>query len=226
MVLLPPILACLYGLCAFYVFRKDEQLPGKLFVQLVYFTGFIYLLGWALRSVAGITGAPGGLGSGIRLVIFVALTIIIVTACNMPPIMCIVSAYISKVATFATSDDNLVFRKQYCQAAGAEAHGDLDKAARLYREEIQKDPKDAEVHLLLAEVLLKQNLPNGAVDEFRTAIAMLTEERDRASAMFRLGEVLEENLNQPTAAREVYDRIIRDCPRTPFAAHARKRLEN
>ena len=234
MVVLAIACACGYGFGAFYVFKKAEQLPGKLIVQLAYLAGYIFMMCWALRSVASLFGSfsdlmsagKSAMGTLIMLILCTVATLLIVTLCNISAIMCIAGAYVTKLARFATSDDALVVRKQYCQAAGAEAQGELDKAVRLYREEIENDPEDAEVHRRLAEVLLKQGLPDAAVAELRTAIAMLEEKRDRASAMFRLGEVLDDELNRPNAARAVFDRIVRECPGTPFATHARKRWES
>jgi tetratricopeptide (TPR) repeat protein len=231
MVILSIICACSFGFVASYVFRRNDTLPGKLSVQLAYLVGYILMMGWALRSVGSLFGPfhdlmQGGMdvaGALLGLILCAVATILVITLCNISAIKCIVGAYVMKLIRFATSDDQLVVRKQYGRAAGAEARGDLDKAAQLYREEIEKDPKDADVHLLLAEVLLKQNLPNGALEEFQTGVGMMKEKRDRAAALFRLGEVFDEELNRPAAAREVADRIARECPGTPFAAHARKR---
>jgi tetratricopeptide (TPR) repeat protein len=227
MIPLALILACTYGPCAFYIFRKDEDLPGKLVAQLVYFAGYVFVMGFVCRSVASLFGFRArSAGSAFGLVLSVTAAIIIVALANLPAILCIVEAYITKAVNFATSDDQLVIRKQYCRAAGAAERLRFDEAVRLYREEIEKDPEDADVHRLLAEVLLKQGLADAAVAEFRTAIGMLPGKRDRASAMFRLGEILEDELNLPNAARDIFNRIIRDCPRTDFATHACKRLES
>jgi len=222
MIVLRLAMGCAYGLGALFVFRKAEELCDMLIVQLAYVVGLLFLVGWALQAVLAYFGdlttenAPylwfSFIGTGAVISIF-----------NLPAIKCVVSSSIGKLARTITSADTGVVRKQYSLAAGAEAHGDLDEAARLYRQEIQMDPKDAEVHLRLAEVLLKQKLPDGALDEFRTAIKMLKDKRDRASAMFRLAEVLDDVLNQPTAARDISERIMRECPGTAFAAHARKR---
>jgi tetratricopeptide (TPR) repeat protein len=222
MLMLRLAIGCAYGLVALFAFTKAERLCNTVYVQLAYATGFLALLIWTLHGVRLEFGrlSPGnllavgfwGMGSGLLISLF-----------NLPTIKCVAGGMISNFARAATGDDALVVRKQYGRAAGAEARGELAEAAELYREEIRKDPKDADVHLLLAEVLLKQNLPNGALEEFQTGVGMMKEKRDRAAALFRLGEVFDEELNRPAAAREVADRIARECPGTPFAAHARKR---
>ncbi|MCP3886651.1 MAG: tetratricopeptide repeat protein [Propionibacteriaceae bacterium] len=196
-------------------------------VQVVYVLLFLCSVAWPLSKLLAKLGAVAPThGAVLAFVLTWVGTGAIIIACNMPAILCLVSSNLTKLARFATSDDNLVVRKQYCQAAGAEARNDLDEAARLYREEIRNDPEDAEVHRHLAEVLLKQGQSDGALDQFHMAIAMFEEKRDRAATMFRLGEVLEDELNKPNAAREVFDKIIRECPGTPFATHARKRWES
>ena len=225
MLLLALAAACALGIGAFIAFRMNDQLPEMLIVQLNYFAALAGVILWATRAaMSALSGlASGGMGGIVGAGLGLAITIILVIAVNMPAISCFLSSWVGRAGQFLTSDDALVVRKQYSRALGAEARGDLDDAVRLYREECIADPSDGVVHRMLAEALLKQGQHAAALNEFDMAINLTKDKRPRASTMFRMAEVLDDDLSQPEAARKMRDRILKECPGTPFAKNARIR---
>jgi tetratricopeptide (TPR) repeat protein len=214
-----PILSIFfYGIVAALVFNLLQRLQENTIAHLVYLTG---LLGLFVRLG---TGQPlvgmAGLGNLIYIIFGGLLGLI----ANAPALRYTLTHLLTAAGRELTSADQIVYRKTYDRAVGAESRGDLEMAAALYRQEIESDPEDREAYRRLAEVLLKHGKHDEAVSSFRKVIEMSDEPRERSEAMFRLAEVFQDELHDGAAARKLYQAVIHDNPRGKYAEYARSRL--
>ena len=227
----PFICLCLYGIAAALAFNTTQTLRDSKLAHYVYVLGYITLNLLLARGVAkgGVSGGGGGLAGAMAgaLVYVVKLVaqILLGFLFNAVALLYTCDLSLSALLRFVTSDDQLVVRKTYNRAEGAESRGDLDGAAALYREEIQADPADREAHRRLAEVLLKAGKMREAADLFRQVLELSKGADERCVAALRVAEVFQDNLGDVAAAVELYEMILAEYPKTKHAAYARARLE-
>ena len=214
----PFLLLCAYGIVwtgAFHVLETER--PNK-WVFLAYFLGLLGLWASALASAAA-----NFEGSLFGLVYYLALGTMILV-CNILPVRHLLEFVLGQTARELTGLNQINVRKSYDHATGAESRGDLDTAARLYREEIQKDPDDTEARRHLAEVLARAGKPQEATDELRALIERIGDGEQACQVMFRLAEVTDELLHDGAEAVRIYERLIRKYPKDKLAEYARLRL--
>lgn len=211
----PAVTLCLYGAIAGGLFAASGTLRTSSMAHYVYVTVLA-----ALIISLGVRTPLSGLMS---LMVLLAQGVIGI-GFNIPALHCSLDHALTAVGRSALSDGDIKVRKTYDKADGAATRGDFALAAALYREEIADDPKDAEARRRLAEVLLRQGEPEQAVEELRKAMALFSEPHEQCTVIFRLAEVLREELKDDEAAAELYRNVLRQCPKGRHADYARERL--
>ena len=225
-------ISCMYGIVAALAFHLSGTLRRSTIAYGVYLVGLMALVyQFAQIAFAGMPsgGGIGAVGFGVFFtVLFAVFKLLIILAFNGFALYSTMYHFVGKSGQFLTSDDRLVYKKTYDRAVGAEARGEFEKAAGLYRDEIEKDPKDTEARRRLAEVLIRCGRPQEAVVEFERTIGLCTaeDEEARCHMTFRLAEVHQEQLHNAQAARELYEKLMRECPKNEYAQYARERLES
>jgi len=126
--------------------------------------------------------------------------------------------------SFLLSDENITIRKEFWAAQRAERNKEFEKAADLYREEIQKDSKDSEARRRLAELFVRMGRPEDAVRELKRAIEVCEEDDYASSTMLRLAELVERELGDPRRATQILKDLLHRYPCSYFAKFARERL--
>jgi len=214
------VIACLYGIVASVLFWHCSRLHNSLAYGLYVFglLGLMAITGQ--QSMAG--GGPGallGLILGLLASVFILL-------CNAPALYFSMEHFLTKLGREALGLNQMVFRKSYDRAKGAEARGDFEQAAALYRHELEYDPRDTTARRLLAEALLRCGRPEEAVEELQQILELLRkgESEERMATLFRLAEVSDEELGDPHRARQFYDRVVAEDPESKHAGYARSRL--
>ena len=213
---------CAFGIASGITFLRMGRFKGMNLAYAAYLLAFVGLsYAYWKASFAGVrdVAVAGG-------VLFMFLGgFLLSCAWNGLALWCTAVHYLGVIGRAGMSDDQIVVRKTYDRAEGAESRGDYEGAAELYRKETDSDPTDREAHRRLAEVLLKMGSPREAVEELRSVLALSKEEEARCAAAFRLAEVLQDEMGDREAAADLYRMVLQDYPDSKYAGHARSRLE-
>jgi TolA-binding protein len=115
--------------------------------------------------------------------------------------------------------------RRFAAANDARRAGDSNRAAALYREVVRDFPGSAEAgmsELRLGNLLLEKGKAGAALDQFQRHLkrsgALVPE------ALYGRGRALAA-LDERSAERQTWQRVLREYPGSPYAAHARRRLE-
>lgn len=115
-------------------------------------------------------------------------------------------------------------RRSYDQVEAALLVRDRDRAERLVRAMIEEDPRDAELQLVLGDVLLRKGDPQAAAAAFSASIALARDAEERAGLRLRMADHLSERGNDPAAALEHLQAVLDSVPGTRLAEAAVARL--
>jgi hypothetical protein len=115
--------------------------------------------------------------------------------------------------------------RRFAAANDARRAGDSNRAASLYREVVRDFPGTAEAamsELRLGNLLLEKGKAGAALDQFQRHLkrsgALVPE------ALYGRGRALAA-LDEQNAERQTWQRVLREYPGSPYAAHARRRLD-
>ena len=115
--------------------------------------------------------------------------------------------------------------KRFAAANEARRAGDSARAATLYREVVRDFSGSAEAalsELRLGNLLLEKGKAGAALDQFQRHLkrsgALVPE------ALYGRGRALAA-LDEQNAERQTWQRVLREFPGSPYAAHARRRLD-
>ncbi len=114
-------------------------------------------------------------------------------------------------------------KRSYDQVEAALLVRDKDRAERLVREMLEEDPKDAELHLVLGDVLLRKGAAAEASEAFRASIALTTDPEVRAGLRLRMADHLAER-GDPAEAIVHLQAVLDSMPGTRYAEAALARL--
>lgn len=219
----PFVTLCVYGVAAGVLFARFGRFADHPLFQWAYVMGYLMLTLLFANSRGKSLDMGGGYGAAFAGPIIVVAGIFIGFLFNLLALQHCAENVIGAIGRFALSLNQVIWRKSYDKAEGAEVRGDFETAIALYGDEIEKDPEDGEARRRLAEVLLKNEQP-------REAAAQLEELLNRSSGgqwcktAFRLAEVQQDDLARPESAAELYRRIAEEYPDDEMAAYAQSRL--
>jgi TolA-binding protein len=115
--------------------------------------------------------------------------------------------------------------RRFAAANDARRAGDSNRAASLYREVVRDFPGTAEAamsELRLGNLLLEKGKAGAALEQFQRHLkrsgALVPE------ALYGRGRALAA-LDEQNAERQTWERVLREYPGSPYAAHARRRLD-
>jgi TolA-binding protein len=115
--------------------------------------------------------------------------------------------------------------RRFAAANDARRAGDTNRAAALYREVVRDFPGSAEAavsELRLGNLLLDKGKAGAALEQFQRHLkrsgALVPE------ALYGRGRALAA-LDEQSAERQTWQRVLREYPGSPYAAHARRRLD-
>lgn len=210
-------LIIVYGLVASFAFDASTRLRRSGFAMLGYLVGFLVLLQMFALSMR----ARGAMGlAGIANLAFMLFGMVIAVLSNGRALWTVGDALLIAL----TGPGAVEVRKTYDKAEAARERGDLEAAAGIYRQELEKEPQDTEARRRLAEILLEMDRTEEGVAELRALLKRLQEERPYCAAAIRLAEVLEEELGDRAGAEQVYRTVLARYPRGEYAQYARVRL--
>lgn len=220
------LLACADAALMLWLFDRYDTLQNSKLVHLAH-GGVIGLLVYLYLMATGHRlGAGGSMigGAGNALIVFCGLLIIAVV--NAPVIANILGSYLVGAARWMSGINNIRVSKTYEKAEAAEKDGDLEKAAGIYRQELNDDPEDPTAHRRLAELLLELERTEEAIAEFEKARVFLEEDKDNwCNVTFRLAEVIADVTDRTEEAEGLYREVIERYPESDFATYARDRLD-
>ncbi len=112
----------------------------------------------------------------------------------------------------------------FSKARALAGDGDIDGAIRQYWRYFEEFPNKVEPMIDAANLLCARGRHEEATDLLRDVLRQVRD-RDRlwAQVVFRLAEILRENMEERQAALYLYGRIVRRAPHTPWGrlSHAR-----
>ena len=123
------------------------------------------------------------------------------------------------------SDDAVAVRKRWWAAESAKHRKDLQKAAEIYKEESEENPKDTETRRRLAEVLVEIGRFDDALRELEQGIRLCEGDDNRSSLMFRMSDIIERHVGDRERSVRVLKELISRYPKSYYAKFARERLE-
>jgi hypothetical protein len=223
------LIYALYGVVWSVLFTTVADVRGSSLAHTLYFFGWVGLsVPFARAAFAGLGSVSGGgMGAAPEVmfhVLFGGVLCAFGLLFNAPAVYHLLHHLVGRVGRGALGLDQIVLRKSYDKAEGAESRGDLAEAERLYRQELEADPEDAEARRRLAELLVRQGRPQEAVPEFEAVVEQVEDREKRYGTAFRLAEVLGDELGRKREAEELYRRIVEEDPRGRHAQYARSRL--
>ena len=217
-------LLCIYGVVWALVLNAWRTERRSSIPYMIYFFGFVGLAvpasSWAYGGAMGAGGQMAVVGGVLIGTVLVAVAFMF----NSIPILFCVGQIVRVVGREAAGLDQMTRRKSYDRAEAAESRGDPDEAARLYREEMAADPADTVAPRRLADLLVKAGRAQDAVAELRALLELIEDKDEMCSTMFRLAEILDEQLHDRSGAAELYGRIVKEHPKRRLAEYARQRL--
>jgi hypothetical protein len=223
------IIYVLYGVVWSVILTVSESERRRSLLHVLYLFGFVGLsVPFSSAAFGGVVGSDGivarsAMGAMGGVVVGLGICLVGLAFHGVPVYYCLMH-FVRGVGRAAAGLDHIVLSKSYNRAEGAESRGDLAEAERLYRQELEADPEDAEARRRLAELLVRQGRAQEAVPEFETVIEQVEGREKRYATTFRLAEVLEEELGRRQEAAELYRRIVQEDPRSRYAQYARSRL--
>jgi tetratricopeptide (TPR) repeat protein len=216
-------LLCLYGILWSVALRLTHTERPSGIPVVIYVFGFVGL--FTAMGHAGAVAVAGSAGylAGFAFLFHVAL-ICVALAFNAVPIIHVLGFVTSLAGRELTGLNQIVFPKAYDRATGAESRGDFEAAALLYREEIEADPEDTEARRRLAEILVRAGKPQEGTAELRALLQVVHDREQTGRLLFRLAEITDEHLHDRRQAVQLYERVIREHPKSKLAGYARMRL--
>jgi len=116
--------------------------------------------------------------------------------------------------------------KTYAGAERSEKEGNLVRAAKLYRRELEHDPADAEARRRLAEILVKMNRFDDALGSFRLALTHIKDDpRSECAIIFRIADILVNKKLDFDMALQELDFVRKKYPDSRHARTAQAQLE-
>lgn len=213
----PLISIVIYGCAATAAFQVSGRAQRSAILQSLYVFSLFYLYA-VYGSVAM------GRASHPVAILWIALLGFVALVFHMKPLAACASNLIDGIARVCSGTEGIVRIRSYDRAEGAVARGDLDGAVLAYHEYLAEDPKDAECHRRLAELLLRKGDTPDALGEFERVVQLAGDNDAKARGLFRLAEVYQENVGDTAAARQMYLGILEECPKTMQAQYAAQRL--
>jgi outer membrane protein assembly factor BamD (BamD/ComL family) len=103
----------------------------------------------------------------------------------------------------------------------------FSEAIKEFSKILEGKPDDEYSRLQIAEIYA-EHLKNysKAIEEYKKLIEMKIDENSAISALSRLADLYGDHLNEPRAAAEMLEEIVRRYPDSPNANRARKRLKS
>jgi len=156
------------------------------------------------------------------LIIFVASLLLVLVAYLLASI-CAKASF--DVRRGALGLDDVVVRSTYDEAEKAILNREYDRAEKLYREAIEKNPNDPEPRHRIAVLHEKGGRYAEAVQEFKICAERTHDIQEKLMALFQAADILADKLGQREAAARLLEECIRKHPRTASIEYARRRLE-
>jgi|GEM_PF-5438135 len=162
-------------------------------------------------------------GSGIRDLLGFLWMWIAFGVTLLPFFLFLVWKYHDEVRRWCLGDRGRAPRS-YDQVESALLVRDRDRAERLVRDMIDEDPEDAELHLVLGDVLLRKGEGPAAATAFQAALALSRDAEERAGLRLRMADHLAERGNDPAAAMTHLQAVLDSMPGTSLAQAAVARM--
>ncbi len=216
---------CAYGLVASLVFAFAPVVRQWRAVKYSYFVGYMALCAlFASAQGQHLDVGPMDFGAAFTAMMKLLGGLFVGTLFNIVALYyCLVGA-LTAIGRWMWGLDSMTVRKTYDKAEAARERGDLEAAAEIYRQELEKEPQDAEARRRLAEILLEMDRTEEGVAELRALLKRLQGYRSYFGAAIRMGVVLEEELGDRAGAEQVYRAVLARYPRGEYAQYARARL--
>lgn len=138
------------------------------------------------------------------------------------PVASVAAPSVARTVVARTEDSAA---RRFAAANEARRAGDSNRAATLYREVVRDfsgSPEAAMSELRLGNLLLEKGKAGAALDQFQRHLkrsgALVPE------ALYGRGRALAA-LDEQNAERQTWQRVLREFPGSPYAAHARRRLD-
>jgi tetratricopeptide (TPR) repeat protein len=132
---------------------------------------------------------------------------------------------IFRLNSILMSDDALVVRKRWWAAETAKRRKDFQKAAAIYKEESDENPRDVETRRRLAEVLVELKRFDDAIGELEEGISLCQEDDSGSSLMLRIADIIERDLGEKERSVRVLRDLVERYPNSYYAKFARERLQ-
>jgi len=184
------------------------------FAALAGFFGLWFLTIWLFRSE-----------TGVLALLFMLPILFVGVGLAYRFLRFLIGDWFETAHRFGIGLDRMTIEKSYDRAEKAERERDLEGAIRLYREETGRDPADPEPWRRIGEIEVRRGRMEHAVEPLRAALTRLHEPEPRATAAFRLADVLR-HLNRTDEARALIEGIGREFPGTRIEGFAKERLKN
>jgi hypothetical protein len=175
-----------------------------------------------LRSVACME-LPGGMAAAGTLMV-VLFSIGIPGLILTPFWIFLAVEYGGRFRRWMMSEHKIAPLKSYDQAEAAEKRKDFKLAIEIYFKAITDDPRDAEAHRRVAELLVSGGKTKDGVEHFRSAIALTEHAESKATLSFWLAEVLTTSSDR-AGAIGVLTAVKTEFKDTKFADYAEERLK-
>ena len=192
--------------------EKRDSWPlhlGGLLVLVVLFA----LMGWVSR------GAPTS--PPLRTLFF-----LLAAVAYLPFLALLVMHYGAFLTRQAGSQASPPLPKTYAGAERAEQEGNVIRAAKLYRRELEHDPADVEARRRLAEILVKMNRFDDALGSFRLALTHIKDDpRTECAIIFRIADILVNKKLDFDMALQELDFVRKKYPDSRHARTAQAQLE-
>lgn len=154
------------------------------------------------------------------------LYFVLAGAAYLPFLALILIHYGASLMQQAKSQASPAVPKTYAGAQRAEQEGDLIRAAKLYRRELEHDPKDVEARRRLAEILVKMNHFDQALGSFRLALTHIKDDpRSECAIIFRIADILVNKKLDFDMALQELDFVRKKYPDSRYARVAQTQLE-
>lgn len=154
----------------------------------------IILLFWAFISYNDAQKSPG-LSSIITMA-----TIVIALASYVPFSIFLVYHYASELWKELMSEKDIKPPKTYDRAEAAEKLGNMNEALSIYTKYIKNDPMDPEPHRRMAEIYVKLDAFEQAIECFKQSAMLSSEEGMKIHCYLRIWDILTGAIKEPQRA--------------------------
>ena len=176
---------------------------------------FIALVGLAISCARFETRADA-------FFIIIGMTVVVFTWA--PFFAYCISELVGRLARRAMSLDSMRVPPPLSRAEGAERRQDYEKALRLYRSAAEEHPDEPEPCRRLAELYLKLDRPDAAIESFRDA-----QDREKAPGVkvmmtFAISEILADVKGDAASARNELQRFLDRHPESESRSYLEERI--